>query len=393
MKLPFTDTEFKTRVERVRKDMQGAGVELLLVSDPNNIYWLTGAEDWAFYVPQFVLVSADDPMPTWYGRAMDRPGALLSTWLDNAHVAAYAESYVQKTDCHPSEALSAYIKDTHPGVKRVGYESDTYYFSPRSLQCLIDGLPDATFVDCDLLVNRARLRKSPAEIAYMRNASEIASATMSHAMELIEPGVRQSDVMAEVFKTQIAFNGRFGGSVTGLSPIILAGEKASTAHPAWTDDPFEEGQTIALELGGSCRRYCCGLARTMHLGRDLPADVTSTAKAVNEGMEKVLETMRPGVVAGEVHGAWQKVLDNYGLTKESRIGYGIGIGFPPDWGERAVSLRQEDTTELEPGMTFHIILGMWMDGWGLELSETVHITADGSECLTNFSRELVQKYS
>ena len=85
-----------------------------------------------------------------------------------------------------------------------------------------------------------------------------------------------------------------------------------------------------------------------------------------------------------MHRAWQDVLDQYGLKKESRIGYGIGVGYVPDWGEHTISLRPGDETVLEPNMTIHVMLGMWMDDWGMEMSETTRITDSGVECLTNF---------
>jgi ectoine hydrolase len=81
----------------------------------------------------------------------------------------------------------------------------------------------------------------------------------------------------------------------------------------------------------------------------------------------------------------------HGLTKDSRIGYSIGIGYPPDWGERTVSLRAEETTVLTSGMTFHVILGMWMDGWGYELSEPVVVRESCPERLTDLPQELSVK--
>src|SRR5690606_6736986 len=98
--------EFRARTARVRDAMAASGIDALLVSDPNSIYWLTGAEDWAFYTPLFALVLADDPMPFWYGRTMDRPGACMSTWLDDDHIVAYPEVLVQRSDRHPSEHLA-----------------------------------------------------------------------------------------------------------------------------------------------------------------------------------------------------------------------------------------------------------------------------------------------
>jgi ectoine hydrolase len=74
------------------------------------------------------------------------------------------------------------------------------------------------------------------------------------------------------------------------------------------------------------------------------------------------------------------------LQKDSRIGYAIGLGYPPDWGEHTVSLRAGERTVLLANMTLHLMLGMWLENWGMEMSETVRITDSGAECLTSFPR-------
>ncbi|CCV10466.1 Uncharacterized hydrolase/peptidase y4tM (fragment) [Mesorhizobium sp. STM 4661] len=104
-----------------------------------------------------------------------------------------------------------------------------------------------------------------------------------------------------------------------------------------------------------------------------------------EGMEAVLAAIKPGVVAEDVEASWRNVIQRYGLKKESRIGYSIGAAYPPDWGEHTISLRQGDKTILKPGNVLHSILGMWMDGWGIEVSETILVTANGCETLTSWT--------
>jgi Xaa-Pro dipeptidase len=185
----------------------------------------------------------------------------------------------------------------------------------------------------------------------------------------------------------VAGQADYAGDVTSLPPTILAGENASAPHVLWGNRRFGANETVALELAGACRRYHAGLARTMQLGRP-SRQVLETAKAVLEGMDAILSAIRPGIAAEEVHAAWNKVIGRYRLKKESRIGYAIGIGYPPDWGEHTISLRPGDRTILVPGNTLHCILGMWQEGWGLEVSETILITDTGAECLTNFPRDI-----
>lgn len=386
MTLPFSKSEFTTRTAKVRQRMSEEGVDLLLVSDPANIYWLTGAGDWSFYVPQFAIVTIKDEEPLWIGRAMDAPGARLTVWMAAERVHAYPESYIQRRGVHASDYIGEFMGQF--GAKRVGYESDSYYFSPKSFAHLQLALPSATFVDCDLMVNWARAVKSESELDYMRQAATIVETAMRVAYDGIAPGVRQCDVVADIYKAQMAPNEEFGGDLTSLCPIILAGQMASTAHPIWTDEPFANDQAVAIELGGCRRRYTSSLARTLHLGRKPPQKLVDTAKAVEEGLEAVLAVTKAGVTGGDMHTAWQTVLSRHGLKKESRIGYAMGIGFPPDWGEHTISLRAGETVPIEADTTLHIILGMWMENWGMEMSETVRLIPTGVECLTNFPRGL-----
>jgi Xaa-Pro dipeptidase len=318
---------------------------------------------------------------------MDAGAVTLTTYLGQESIQPYPEDYVQKQGIHPMQVVAGYLAGAGLDGKAIGYESDTYFFSPKSLACLQQGLPNARWIDADLLVNWCRAVKSEAEIEMMRQASRLVQGAMQTAYDNIMPGVRQCDLMAQILAAQVGGNDQFGGDLTALSPLILAGEASATAHPMWTDEPFAENQTVALELGGTRKRYNAGLARTVQLGSG-PKALFDTASAVEEGLDAVLETIRPGITAGDVHAAWQSVLDSHGLVKESRIGYGIGVGYSPDWGEHTVSLRAGEATLLESGMALHVMLGMWMDGWGMELSETVVVTDDGVECLTNFARQV-----
>jgi len=366
--------------------MTEQNLEALVIGDPANMNWLTGFDAWSFYVPQIMLVTHDKP-PVWMGRMMDAGAIKLTTYLSGDSIMPYPEDFVQRADAHPMDVVSKFLAELGLNGKTIGYESDTYFFSPKSLSCLQNGIPQARWRDADLLVNWCRAVKSDAEISMMRQAARLVEGAMQTAYDHIAPGVRQCDLMANILSAQVGGTEEFGGDLTALSPLILAGEASSTAHPMWTDAPFENNQTVALELGGARKRYNVGLARTIQLGKG-PKLLFDTASAVEEGLDAVLGTIKPGIPAGDVHAAWQAVLNKHGLVKESRIGYGIGVGYSPDWGEHTISLRKDESTILQPNMTLHVMLGMWMDGWGMELSETIVVTDTAVECLTNFNRSV-----
>lgn len=388
--LPFAKEEYQQRLVRVRRRMAELGMDLLVVTDVANQHYLTAYDGWSFYTPQVVLVPIEDGQPYWIGRAMDALGGKLTAWMDGAHVLGWPEDHVQHTDRHPMDWVAGWIRDKGWGRRRIGVELESYYYSPKAHAHLVKGLPDAAIVDAGLMVNWLRAKKSPAEIAYMRNGARLAEAAMRAAYDAIAPGVRECDAVAKIYAAETAGSPDFAGDITALPPTILAGENSSAPHILWGNRRFEATETIALELAGACRHYTSGLARTMQLGKPTQKFLDTT-KAVLEGMEAVVAFTRPGVTGEQVEAAWRAVIRRHGLKKESRIGYAIGVAYPPDWGEHTISLRQGDKSVLEPGNTVHCILGMWMDGWGMEVSETILVTDKGCECLTQFPREVCMK--
>jgi Xaa-Pro dipeptidase len=367
--------------------MARRGLDLLIVNDVANQHYITGYDGWSFYTPQMALVPLADEEPVWIGRAMDAAGGVLTAWMKPENVIGFPEDHVQQPDRHPMDWIADWIGKKGWGRGNIGIEMEAYYYSAKAHARLTAGLPNATFHDASLIVNWVRAVKSDAEIAYLRKAATLAEGAVSAAYEIIEPGVRECDAITGIQAAQIAGSPDFSGDITALPPTILGGENASAPHIMWSDRRFGANETIALELAGAVRRYTAGLARTLQLG-PTPAKVAETGKAVIEGMDAVLGTIRPGAAAEEVEAAWRKVIQRYGLKKESRIGYSIGVAYPPDWGEHTISLRPGDRTILEPGNVLHSILGMWMDGWGIEVSETILVTADGCETLTKFPREI-----
>ena len=382
----FTKAEYAKRLASVRAEMDSRGLAALIIGDPANINWLTGYDAWSFYTPQVMLVDLHDG-PFWIGRLMDAGAAKFTTYLSETQIVPYPETLVQRPDTHPMAHIAAWMVDRGFGAARIGYESDSYFLSPRALATLQAGLPDAEFIDADLLVNWQRLVKSKAEIDIMSRAARIAEAAMKTAWDGARPGVRQCDLMADVVAAQIRGTPDQGGDMPAIHPLILAGEAATTAHPLWTDAPLEPGQTIAFELGACVRRYNVGLARTVHIGTP-PDDLQRTAAAVEEGMAAVMDSLKAGAMASDVHAAWQRVLDRYGLEKPSRIGYSIGAGYAPDWGEHTLSFRPGETSIVPEGAVVHVILGMWMDDWGMELSETLHVRRDDCVRLCDFPQHV-----
>ncbi len=389
--LLFREEEYQERLQNTRRRMAQDGIDLLIVSDPANMNYLTGYDGWSFYVPQVVVVDGRGGQPVWIGRGMDVNGARHTTWLDHLNIVGYPDDYVQSTVKHPMNFVADEIRRRGWARGSIGVEMDAYYFSAKSFVELQKDLPEARFKDANLLVSWVRVVKSDQEIEYMRQAGKIVERVMQTAIDTVAPGVRECDAVAEVYRAQIGGTAEFGGDYPAIVPMMPTGEKTSTPHLTWTDEPYGTETAVNLELAACRHRYHSPLARTMYLGSRPPQKLTETAKVVVEGLHAALDAVRPGVRCEAVEAAWRQVISRVGLVKASRIGYSMGLNYPPDWGEHTASLRPGDTMILQPNMTFHMILGMWMDNWGFECSESFRVTESGCETFAQVERKLFVK--
>ncbi|GAB4066957.1 M24 family metallopeptidase [Ancylobacter sonchi] len=387
----FARGEYLARLARVKARMRERGLDVLVCADPASMNYLTGYDGWSFYVHQYVVVGLDREEPLWVGRAMDAPGARLTAFLGADSIRAYPESHVDSPRLHPAQFLAGVIADLGWGRAVVGVDLDAFYFTARAYLELGKALPAARLVDAELLVAWVRLVKSEAEIELMRGAAAIVSNAMTVGMQAVAPGVRECDAVAEITAAQFRGSAGFWGDYPAALANVPHGEKTAAPHLTWTGERYKHGEVAYLELGGCHARYHAALARTLYMGTP-PAALLDVVKVVAEGMEVALDAARAGTTAHEVASVWNRVIARAGYEKPSRIGYSIGLNYPPDWGERTLSLREGEHAVLEENMCFHMILGMWMDDWGYELSETFRITASGApEVLTDFPRELVIK--
>ena len=380
------DAEHGDRLRRVREAMAQNAFGALVVCDPANLFYLTGYNAWSFYTPQCLLVPAEG-QPHLFARAQDAAGAAYTCNLPDDRIHGYPEELVHRPGVHPFDWVSASIRTLVPAGELIGVECDAHFFSPRAYFALAQGLPANRLVDSAELVNWVRVVKSSHEVQQLRIAGTIVEHAMRTACESVRPGRRQCDVVAEIMAAQATGTPEHGGDYPAIVPMLPTGEAAGAPHLTWTDRLFQKGEATTIELAGAFGRYHAPLARTVMLGEP-PKQLVDVAKVIAEAMNATLAAIRPGVDVDTVHKAFDAVIRTHGMEKESRLGYSIGIGYPPDWGERTISLRPGETTQLEAGMALHIIPGMWMDGFGYEMSEPVVVTDTGVERLTDLPQEL-----
>lgn len=388
--LPFSRDEYAARLAKVRVAMEERDIEVMVAADPSNMGWLTGYDGWSFYTPQAVVVSHDGE-PWWWGRRMDANGARRTVYMDESRILDYSDDHVMSTERHAFGQLGGLLTDLGFGSARIGVELDNYYYSASAHQNLVANLPEAEVVDATGLVNWQRGVKSDQELTYMRRAARIVELMHDRIRELFEPGLRKCDLVGEIYRTAMSGTEEFGGDYAAFVPMMPTGADASAPHLTWDDKPFERGAGTFFEIAGAHRRYQLPLCRSAYLGKP-PPEMLEAEKALIEGLEAGLDAARAGNRACDVANALYDTMERYGIHKEGRCGYPIGMSYPPDWGERTISFRPADESILEPGMTFHFMPGLWMDDWGLEITESFVICDEGAaETLANYPRELFVK--
>jgi len=388
--LSFAPEEYAQRLSKTRTAMAQKGIELLIVTDPSNMAWLTGYDGWSFYNHQAVLL-AQEGEPVWFGRISDANGARRTTYLSVENIVHYPDIYAQNPERHPMTYLcQEVITPRGWAAARIGVELDNYYYSAAAHRALQTALPQATLIDAEALVNWQRAVKSAQEIVYMRRAARIVEAMHARVLDVIEPGMRKNDLVAQIYHTAITGTPEFGGDYPAIVPLLASGADASAAHLTWNDTRLERNTGTFFELAGCHRRYHCPMSRTVYLGKP-PRHFLDAEGAVLEGIEAGLAAAKPGNRCSDIAQAFFAVLKKHGIVKDSRCGYPIGLSYPPDWGERTMSFRASDQTVLQPGMTFHFMPGLWGEDWGLEITESILITDTGVETLADVPRRLFVK--
>src|SRR5215470_6519430 len=164
MTLPFETSEYRDRIRRTQERMAAKGIDVLLAADPANMNYLTGYDGWSFYTPQCVVVAPALDEPLCIVRGMDANGAKVTTFLAHANIIGYPDHYVQSAERHSMDYVADMLKQCCLDKGRIGVEMDVYYFSAAAYEALKRCLPNATWVDANLLVNWVCIVKLEREI-------------------------------------------------------------------------------------------------------------------------------------------------------------------------------------------------------------------------------------
>jgi Xaa-Pro dipeptidase len=372
----FPAKEFERRQDLARRRLEQAGHGALIVTSPENIYWLTGRQTAGYFAFQALVLSQDAP-PFLLVRQLELAGALANTWLTDIHAYQDAED--------PAAVLAGLLKQN--GISRPALSRDGWFVSAGFLDRLEAAIGMGRLPDGNGLVEALRAVKSARELDAIRSAATYAEAGLRAGIDACKPGTDENAVAAAMLSAAV----RAGSETMAMEPLVSSGPRSGLPHMTWRRRTLESGDPIFLELAGSHARYHSALMRSVWLGRP-PAEAQAMMDCAERALDAALGAMRPGVSCAAVHDAAQAVIDEAGYHDafRKRIGYSMGVAFAPDWGEGAIlSLFSNVDRVLEPGMVFHLPATLRRYGhWTVGASETVIVTNSGIDILSSLPRSL-----
>lgn len=377
---PFAAAVFAQRLAAVRQAIVARGLDAMIITAPSNIYYLSAFHTPAYDNFQFLLVPASGE-------------PLMFNILHESECLVAVRSQVRKRVSYPGwmphiERAAQMLSDENLAKSRIGIEKSSFFFTVRDYEALQRALPDLQLVDASGLVEAFRKVKSPEEIEYVRQAARVAEAGMQAGVDAAAPGVTDFVIAAEVHRALIAA----GGDYMSYPPFVNVGWNSSLVHNTWNGTQVQPGDLVFLELSGVVRRYGAALMRSVAVGP--VSDVMEQRnRIVHDVLARTIDAIKPGTTSGAVNAVAVAAFASHGYKVMKRTGYSMGINFPPGWSEGDfLDISHGNPTVLEPGMIFHLPQPFRVPGeQTVSTSETVLVTADGCESLTNFPRQLFRK--
>lgn len=348
-------------------------MDVVLVSTPENIFYLSGLCDWGFFAPVMMIVPLD--------------GDLVISTRENKAPTVERQVAVAGFEGHSdSETVASAIARVLLARDRardcIGLEMWSSGLSHGLAVELRTLLPEAVWKDASGMVDELRGTLSPAEQDYVRRSARVTNAAMAAALQVVQVGASEAEIAAECQRV-ITENGTF----PGFGPFVRSADRLDEEHSTWTDHRLYRGDRVLFELSGCVARYHAPVGRLVHIGH-APDDAHAMAAIARRAFEAAMSELADGVVARDIYAAWHAVIDRVGLSEFHRhhCGYVVGIGLPPSWmgGNRVTGLRHDSDLIVRTGMALSI--HSWLIGTGrgdFFLSNTVLLTADGPELLTH----------
>jgi Xaa-Pro dipeptidase len=379
MQLAFDLPTYHERVRRARAEMRARQLDALIVTLPDSIHWLSGFDTIGYLWPQMLLIDGSDQEPVLHTRTTEGPGARETSWLREPVLYDIARE-------DPVEVLAHSITRRGLSGGSIGIDLRSFTFLPAHWDAVRQHLPAARWTDTTDLIAELRLVKSPAELAYQRQAAQIADHAMRVALQSLRPGISETEVAGNASRAL----GEAGSEFPAIPPMVVSGARSALVHTMPTRRSVARGDVVCIEIGAAFHRYHAIVMRTAVVGQ-APARVAEVAACLSEALQAAIAAARPGAAAHEPDDAANAVLSRLDLVRRRchRIGYSLGLAYPPGWLE-PMTLVAGDPHVLQAGMSFSLEpnLSLQDEGFGLKLGETLVCTREGAERMSQLDFNL-----
>ena len=349
---------YQARLDRVRREMEGAGLDQLLVTDPTSICYLTGVR----------VV----PMERFWGLLVKAGGG--EVLFANQLFALGETGFPTVTLTDTDDAAAAVAARVAPGLLGVDKAMTARFLLP--LLDLCQNTRAALGSDC---VDSVRACKDETEQALMRRASEINDLCMEKVAAFIRDGVTERQCAAYLDQCYAAF----GCEGLAFDTIVSFGANAADPHHAPDDTALREGDCIVIDMGCKKDGYCSDMTRTYFWKKADPR-YAAIHDLVREANERAEALVRPGVRLCDVDAAARDHIAaaGYGDYFTHRLGHFIGMEDHEQGDVSAVN-----TAPAREGMVFSIEPGVYLPGvFGVRIEDLVIVTADGCEILNHVDK-------
>jgi Xaa-Pro dipeptidase len=381
MALHFSREELAARRAASIAAMQKRGLDGLLMFRQESMYYLTGYDTFGYVYFQCLYLGADGRVML-LTRAPDLRQAQHTSDIQDIRI------WVDGPEASPATELREILRGFGVAGRKLGVEWEAYGLTARNgmrLQAAFEGF--ATLIDASDLVNRQRLVKSAAEIAYVRKAAELCDLALDEAHRIAAPGADEGDILAAMQSAVI----RGGGDDPANEFIIGSGNDALLCRYKTGRRKLEKQDQLTLEFAGVYRHYHSCLMRTIPIGKP-PARQVEMHKVAVDALEACKAALKPGRPIGEVFDAHARVLDAAGYAKHrmNATGYSLGAVFAPNWMDWPM-FYHGNPEPAAPGQVYFIHLIIFDSEAGLAMTsgQTVLVTEGAAEVLSKRSTELV----
>lgn len=278
------------------------------------------------------------------------------------------------------ESVGQFLKDER--ARRIGFDPTHLTVSQLQSARKASG-SKLQWVPVPGIVEKLRVRKDSGELAQMRKAAIVAGEVMKFAVGLLKPGIRETEVGAEI-EYQMR---KRGASGPAFETIVAFGERAALPHARPTSKRLSKNELVVLDLGVIIGHYCSDITRTVFLGR-ASKRIQLWYKAVLEAQAEAIATAKNGVACGDVDAAVRRVLAGYGLDHlfVHSTGHGLGLEVHED-----PRVGKGQKRRLEPGNVITIEPGVYAEGvGGIRIEDDVAVHASRTEVLTCAPRDLIE---